>query len=134
MSYPLLRKILFIMPEVKKGLLWGVFIALLFEIIKFLPIILIKEIIDGIVQGQTIFATFIFLLLGVLAAYVAMAVIDYFAKNWENDWTVRVEGAVLQKAKQKLLELPLEYHEARNTGAQVSKITKGAQKLGDLLR
>ncbi|MBI1968454.1 ABC transporter ATP-binding protein [Candidatus Woesearchaeota archaeon] len=133
MSYPLLRKIFLIMPEVKKGFLWGVFIALIFEIIKFIPIILIKEIIDGIVQGQTIFATFLFLLLGVLAAYIAMAVMDYFTKNWENDWIIGYEVALLQKAKQKLLDLPLEYHESRNTGAQVSKITKGAQKLGDLL-
>ncbi len=128
-----LRKILQVVPEIKAGIGKGIVIAALYEGIKIIPIIIIKHIIDYFVTNQSNTVQLIYFIGGVLLAYVVLEIIDYFSEKASFKWTIRYETTLLRKAKKKLLELHLGYHESFNTGAQVSKITKGTHKLTELV-
>jgi ABC-type multidrug transport system fused ATPase/permease subunit len=129
----LVKKIFEIIPEIKKGIWKASFIALIFELIKFVPVILIKLIIDMLVVDQGSTTQVIYFIMGVFLSYLALTFIDYYAKRVEFFWMLQYETSILKKAKQKLLDLHLGYHESFSTGMQVSKITKGAHKLSELL-
>ncbi len=129
----ILRKILRIVPEAKVGLSISLGVGLVYEIIKFIPVILIKLIVDYLVAGQTGVVTLGYLAAGILAAYLAMTGIDHFAKRQQFIWMHTYEAKILRRAKEKLLALHMGFHESYNTGEQVAKITKGAHKLSDLI-
>ncbi len=129
----LIRKMFIIIPEIKTGLKKGIVIALFYEAIKFIPIILIKYIIDYLVTGESNSIRLLYFLGGVFIALAALEILDYIARWFEFRWMISYETSILKKAKRKLLELHLGYHESFNTGAQVSKINRGAHRLTELL-
>lgn len=126
-------KILTIVPEIKQGVAHGFLISLFYESIKFIPIILLKFIIDYFVSGKNVVSQLIYAIGGIFISYVILEIIEYFSKKAAFRWNLQYEKTILQKAEKKLLELDVGYHEAFNTGAQVSKITKGAHKLTELI-
>ncbi|MBI2102814.1 ABC transporter ATP-binding protein [Candidatus Woesearchaeota archaeon] len=126
-------KILTIVPEIKQGVASGFLISLFYESIKFIPIILLKFIIDYFVTGKTVATQLIYAISGVFISYVVLELIEYFSKRAAFRWNLQYEKTILQKAEKKLLELDIGYHETFNTGAQVSKISKGAHRLAELI-
>lgn len=129
----LFRKILEIIPEVKQGIVKGMLIGIVFELIKFIPVIALKIIIDELVAEESSLARVLYFIGGVFLSYLLLTIIDYFAKRAEFHWIISYETSILKKTKQKLLELHLGFHESFSTGEQVSKIIKGAQKLSELM-
>lgn len=129
----LVSKIFRIVPEAKKGVIISLFIGIAFEIIKFAPVILVKNIIDALITGENGLTKISYLVAGILVSYISMNIIDFFAKRKQHVWINLYEAEILRKAKLKLLEMHLAFHESYNTGAQVSKISKGAHKLAELL-
>ncbi len=127
------QKILQIIPEIRKGLAKGVILAFLYESIKFIPMIIIKLIVDYFVTGESNSVKLMYFIGGVLVSYLILGIIDHVAQRARYKWILHYETTILKKAKKKLLELHLGYHEAFNTGAQVSKITKGTHKLTELI-
>lgn len=128
-----MSKIFRILPDLKKGLFKSVLISLFYEIFRFIPIVMIKVIVDYLSAGKDNLTMLAYFIGGVLASFLILNVIDYFAKGRQFNWMIGYETSILKKAKQKLLELHLGYHESYNTGAQVSKITKGTHRLMELL-
>ena len=128
----LYKKILIIVPEIKQGVSKGLLISIVFELIKFIPLLIIKEVVDKLVSGQSSTAQVVYFIGGIFLVYLVLIIIDYFAKKAEFRWMVEYETAVLRRAKHKLLELHLGFHESFSTGEQVSKIVKGAQKMSEL--
>ncbi len=128
-----LKKILAIIPEIKVGILNGTIIAFFYEGIKFIPVIILKYIVDYFASGQGLIAQVALAIGAILTAYVVLGVIDYFSHRAAFRWNLQYETAILRKAKKKLLELHVGYHEEFNTGTQVSKITKGAHRLAELV-
>ncbi len=126
-------KILRIVPEIKHGVGTGFLISLFYESIKFIPVILLKFIIDYFVLGKTVITQLIYAIGGIFISYVVLEIIEYFSKKAAFRWNLQYEKTILQKAEKKLLELDIGYHEAFNTGAQVSKISKGAHRLAELI-
>ncbi len=126
-------KILTIVPEIKQGVAHRFLISLFYESIKFIPIILLKFIIDYFVSGKTLVTQLVYAIGGIFVSYVILEIIEYFSKKAAFRWNLQYEKTILQKAERKLLELDIGYHEAFNTGAQVSKITKGAHRLAELI-
>jgi len=127
------RKILHIVPEIKAGVAKGMALAFLYETIRFIPIIIIKLLVDYFVTSQSTTVKLAYFILGIFAAYLILEIIDHFSQQARYRWILHYETTILRKAKKKLLELHLGYHESFNTGAQVSKITKGAHKLTELI-
>src|SRR3989344_3205142 len=127
-----LSKILRIVPEAKHGLTVSLGIGLVYEIVKFVPVILIKIIVDSLIEGSTIKALS-YLVGGIFLSYIVLTIIDFVAKRLQFTWTHEYDAAILRKAKKKLLEMHLSFHESYNTGEQVAKITKGAHKLSELI-
>ncbi len=128
-----LKKIIQIIPEIKDGLFKGIAVGVVYEFVKFIPLILIKIIVDTLVAGQDSLTKVLYFIGAILVSYLVMNLIDYFAKKAHFRLMVEYETTLLKKAKQKLLSLHLGYHETFNTGAQTAKITKGSQKLMELL-
>lgn len=128
-----LTKILRIVPEIKQGVASGFLISLFYESIKFIPIILLKFIIDYFVLGKNPVSQLVYAIAGIFISYIILEIIEYFSKKATVRWNLRYEQKILKKAEKKLLELDLGYHEEYNTGAQVSKITKGVHHLTELI-
>ena len=126
-------KIVRIIPEVKKGFTISVLVGIFYEIVKFIPVILIKYLIDFFVEGQTLLTTVVYIIGGILIAHSILMIIDNIIKKRQFYWLISYEAIILKKAKKKLLEMHLAFHESYNTGMQVSKITKGSHKLAELL-
>ena len=127
------KKIMQIIPEIKQGLGKGVLLAFFYESIKFIPMIIIKLIVDYFVEGQSNAIKLVYFIIGILLSYLVLEFLDHFSQRSRYKWILHYETTILRKAKKKLLELHLGYHESFNTGAQVSKITKGSHKLTELI-
>ncbi len=128
-----LAKLLRIVPEIKKGLAAGIAMSFFYELIKLIPIIIIKFIVDYFVAGQGSAIKLFYFIGGTFAAYIILEIIDYVSLQARYAWIIGYETSILKKIKKKLLEMHLGYHESFNTGAQVSKITKGSHKLTELI-
>ncbi len=127
-----LQKILKVLPEAKKGIIHSVLVSFFYEGIKFIPIIIIKYIVDFFVQGQVNVVKLAYAILGVLVSYVALVAIDFISQKKAFHEIRSYETELLRKAKKKMLELHLGYHETFSTGTQVSKINKGVHRLAEL--
>ncbi len=128
-----MKKIFTIIPSIKEGLWKGVSVAFIYEAIKLTPILLIKYLVDFFVTQQENTTKLLFALGGILLSYLILEGIDYFTDRATNRWMRQYELEILRKAKKKLLELHLGYHETFSTGTQVSKIVKGAHRLIELI-
>jgi len=126
------QKILMIIPEVKKGIIISVTTSVFYELIKFIPVILLKAIVDKLVAGQSDFTQLAYYIGWILLSYLSLVIMDRYIKEAEFLWMAEYEIAILRKSKRKLLDLHLSYHESYNTGMQVAKITKGSHKLAEL--
>ena len=93
----ILQKIFTIVPEVKSGILKGFSIAFFYEVMKFVPVILIREIIDHLTTGATDSSKLLLFFGGIVVSYVILGVIDYFAKNAEWEWGLKYETLILKK-------------------------------------
>lgn len=127
-----LQKILKVLPEAKKGITHSVLVSFFYEGIKFIPIIIIKYIVDFFVQGQDNVVKLAYAILSVLVSYVALVAIDFISQKKAFHEIRSYETELLRKAKKKMLELHLGYHETFSTGTQVSKINKGVHRLAEL--
>lgn len=126
------QKILTIIPEVKRGILISITTSFFYEIIKFIPIILLKRIVDELIAGQSNLTKLGYFIGWILLAYIVLVIIDRFIKQAEILWMANYETSILRKSKRKLLDLHLSYHESYNTGMQVAKITTGSHKVAEL--
>ena len=128
----LFSKIIIIIPKIKEDIIKIIGITFLYEAIKYIPIILIKYIIDYLVQGHQELTTLVYFIIAIFISYAVLTIMDFFLKRVEFRWIIKYETSILEQAKKKLLELHHSFHEKYNSGAQVSKITKGTHKLSEL--
>ena len=66
----LLPRILKIVPEVKEGLTRSVLITFVYEAIKLIPVILIKLLIDSVVELSSTLSLIIWIVIGMLGVYL----------------------------------------------------------------
>jgi ABC-type multidrug transport system fused ATPase/permease subunit len=129
----LLSRILKIVPEVKQGLTKSIFITIVYEAIKLIPVILIKLLVDSVVEESSNFSLIIWIVLGMLGVYLFSNIFDYFSEKWAHKQLLVYETGILKKAQKKLLELHMGYHEKHNTGVHISRVNRGATKLTELI-
>jgi ABC-type multidrug transport system fused ATPase/permease subunit len=124
-------------PRIKQFFVRLTFMSLTFELIKLVPPLLFKGIIDRLVVydpavGLT-FELVLFLIAGYAGAMLLMTVFDVILQRIL-DYNIRdAEVDVAQRTLRKLLALDVTYHESNETGASVNKIIKGQGKLFDVL-
>ncbi len=129
----LLSQIVKIVPEAKQGWIKGILISVVYESIKFIPVILLKIVVDYFAVGSSSTEVLIYVILGISASYISISIADQFTQRWRQKWLFKFEVVVLEKVKRKMLDLDMDFHESYNTGAQVSRVVKGTQKLTDLI-
>src|SRR3989338_11363926 len=129
----LLTRVLKIVPEVKQGLTKSLFISLIYEAVKLIPVILIKLLIDSVTEQSSSLSMILWIILGIFAVYLFSNIVDYFSDMWSHKQMLTYETSILKKSESKLLELHMGYHEKHNTGLHVSRINKGASKFTELI-
>jgi len=128
-----IKKILAIVPSIKKGLWKGFLISFFYEAVKLTPILLIKYLVDFFVAQQDNAFKLLAALGGIFLSYLLLEWIDYFADRATQRQLRIYEMEILRKTQKKLLEMHLGYHETFSTGTQVSKIVKGVHRLTELI-
>ncbi len=123
--------------EIKKVMKFILVLTILFELIKVLPPIIFKSIIDWMVEfnpsGPVSFKFIIVLVCGYFASLLVMTLIEVIGKSIIYNRISNVEYDLTLRSFKKLLSLDLEYHEKFNTGTSVNKILKGVYRVIELL-
>jgi len=128
-----LNRILNIIPEINKGLKKSIIITIIYEAIKLIPIILIKLLVDSVVNESSTLSLISWIIGGIIAVYLFENIMDYFSDIWGHKQMLLYETIILKKAEKKLLNLHMGYHEQHNPGSLVSRVNKGAAKLTELI-
>jgi ABC-type multidrug transport system fused ATPase/permease subunit len=129
----LLTRILKIIPEVKQGLTKSIILTTFYEAIKLIPVILIKLLVDSVVNESSSLSLISWIIAGMFAVYLFSNFMDYFSDLWSHKQMLIYETNILKKAEKKLLDLHMGYHEKHNPGSHVSRINRGASKLTELV-
>lgn len=124
-------------PKVKKVLKVVLILTIIFELIKVIPPILFKEIIDWMVQfnpEEPVTLKFIAILVcGYFVSMLVMTAIEVVGKKMVFSRISAVEYDLTIRSFKKLLALDLTYHEKHNTGTSINKVLKGVHRVVDIL-
>lgn len=128
------RQVIDLVPPLKKALKWLILSALLIEVVKLVPAVVFKELIDTLVSFTEGDLSYIAILVGV--SFTASAIVAV-ASNYATQFGIRTiissEISLLKSAQQKLMSLSLGYHETRNTSELVTRLTKGIHHMTVLM-
>lgn len=111
--------------------------TLLFELVKVLPPVIFKWVIDAVVifDPAKPFSLNVleWLILGYFGSLIVMTVVEMVTKQVTYNRITRIEYDLTSRAMEKLLKLDLEYHVRQNTGTSINKVMGGVQRVKDLL-
>ncbi|HLC72733.1 MAG TPA: ABC transporter transmembrane domain-containing protein [Candidatus Nanoarchaeia archaeon] len=122
----------FLIPNFNRFVVDRSLISLVYESIKFIPVYLVKLIVDNLFVNQDIKQAAILtsMIFGILTLLI---VIEMTAYTYTMKKVLNFQKGLLERVHKKLMRLPLSFHEKQSTGSMVSKINKGANYLSDLL-
>ncbi|PIY96685.1 MAG: hypothetical protein COY66_03510 [Candidatus Kerfeldbacteria bacterium CG_4_10_14_0_8_um_filter_42_10] len=128
------KKAYAILKDFKKPFIVLVVFIVVSETLQLVQPYLFKEIIDSIVKWQELTVQYvIFLLSGLLIAYLVTTAWSYQVDKRIFRILYEVERYLLTRAQKKLVELSLGYHEKENTGSKISKIQRGVDRILELI-
>src|SRR3990167_6567685 len=78
----LISRILKIIPEVKQGLIRSILITLLYEAVQLVPVILIKLLVDSVVEDSSTISLIAWIIAGMFGVYLFQNGMDYFGDLW----------------------------------------------------
>ena len=90
-----ISKILTIVPEIKSGMKKSIIIGFLYELLRFTPLIIVKLIVDLLVESGDIKVKLLGFIGGVLASYVILTFIDYAIRRKQFIWGFQYETLIL---------------------------------------
>ncbi len=122
----------FLLPDFNKFIVNRSFISLLYESIKLIPVYLVKLIIDNILL-QPDLKKVIFLIAATFFILVTLTIIEMLSFNYVLQRIGIFQRKLLERLHEKLIHLPLSFHEKQSTGSIISKINKAANYTGELL-
>lgn len=126
-----MKRILKVMSNLKTELNVAIIFSIVYESIKVLPIFALKKIIDSILLVDSTLKE-IFFLIGIFFFFLIVNnIISVVADVYYSKKVVKNELNFLELIEKKMLSLDIEYHEKNDTGSQISKIIKGANKLSE---
>ena len=122
----------FLTPNFTKICIVFASILVVYELLKIIPVILIQQLID-ILAVTPEFNQTIWQLSGIfIISIVILIIMAKFAQH-TGKTAVLEQKRVLEQIFDKLMILPLSYHESNNSGAQLSKITKATKYISEFL-
>ncbi|MFW6450123.1 MAG: ABC transporter ATP-binding protein [Nanoarchaeota archaeon] len=128
------RKIIDLIPPLKKGLKYIIATALVIELLKLVPNLIFKELIDTLVEFTKSDINYIILLVALsFATSIVVSIIEKFTNEYNIMAIIKSEVSLIKAAQNKMMELSLDYHEKKNTGQEVTRLTKGIHHLTVLL-
>lgn len=125
------KVIVSLIPNFKSTIWFFTITTVIIEIIKFIPVYLVSTIIDGIIDNKTIEYQ-LTLVAGIFISLTVMQVIDIYILRKIIKHATQEQKNLLDKIFQKALKLPLQWHEANNTGDMISKVQKSSSFINQL--
>ncbi|MBT4696889.1 ABC transporter ATP-binding protein, partial [Candidatus Woesearchaeota archaeon] len=130
----MIKEVLELISPLKKALKYVFLGALILELLKLIPNVIFKELIDSlIVFDKSGINYVIFLVVLSFAVSIVVSLTEKFFYNFSIKTIVKSEVSLMKKAQQKLMNLSLGYHEKHHTGKQVTRLTKGIHHLNVLM-
>jgi ABC-type multidrug transport system fused ATPase/permease subunit len=127
-----IKIVITLLPSIKKLFLGLFILTVVYEAIKFIPPYLVKLIIDNLVTTPDV--NYIYVLLGIMfLVLLVMTLIEVFMITKVARGATRQQTTLLTNNFNKLLKLPLKWHENQNTGSLVSKLQKASKYVSDLV-
>lgn len=121
-----------LMPGIKKSFILLVFLTIIYETIKFIPPFLVKIIVDGVFEGA-LFNELYPYVIAIFATLIIMLIVEIHAITYIAKLAADYSSRLLRRLFQKLMQLPLAWHEKQNTGTLISKSSKAASYIDHLL-
>lgn len=117
----------------RKRAIWGmIIITVLLESVKIVPTALFKEIIDLVsAEGSNNIEGIITLASLMFVAQMTFAWIDVVLDRKISAFVYWIEVHMPRRVQEKLLELPLGYHEKEQTGEKITRLDRGTWKVID---
>ena len=110
------------------------FLIMAVEIAKLIGPYLLKLVIDTITVFNADEIGRVLVLVGLMfLAYEAASLFSYLSESKVFDILVKIQTSIANNAHRKMVFLTLGYHERENTGNKITKISKGVDKIVELL-
>lgn len=131
----LYRKILLLVKQYRKYLYAGLVFIALTEIVGLGAQYFLKGIIDNLlhISEPGVLTTIIKLSGLMIGSYVILSIFEYFETTIAVRGEIKISHHLYLLIYQKLIDLSLGYHEKENTGAKLSKIEHGINKVQYLM-
>jgi len=132
----LVRDFFRLTPEIGKLLKKIALFSFVFELVKLVPPLIFAYLIDALVsfESQQVSLELLAAMVGgYFAGLFTLTILDIVTRNAWNKQIVNVEIDLTLKAVKKLLYLDINYHENNDTGANISKVVRGAYKIFELI-
>ncbi len=131
----LYRKILLLVKQYRKYLYAGLVFIALTEIVGLGAQYFLKGIIDNLlhISEPGVLTTIIKLSSLMIGSYVILSIFEYFETTIAVRGEIKISHHLYLLIYQKLIDLSLGYHEKENTGAKLSKIEHGINKVQYLM-
>lgn len=130
----MIKDILKLLPTLKKALKFIILGALVLELLKLVPNIIFKELIDSLIIFDESKIGYIITLIAVsFVVSLIVSFIEKISRRYNIGTIIKCDRDLISQIHQQMMDLSLGYHERQNTGRQVSKITKGLHQLFVLL-
>lgn len=114
-----------LMPDVGPSLALFTVVSIFYELIKFIPVYLLKLIVDDVIS--TPHPSYLMLLvLAVFCVLILQTIIEVIFVGFMARLASTQQKKVLERSFSKLAQLPMSWHEKQNTGSLISKLTKAA--------
>lgn len=134
-SNAFLNKMWRILTPFHKSLIMVVFVTAIFELIRMGGPYVFGKILDLLIasDGQLTLQTALIVAAGLVGVRLVALIIDYLARLFTVALAFKVEKHVVSEAFNKLMSLSLDYHERVSTGAKISLVNRGTDKLVNLV-
>lgn len=133
MFIPLFRQLFNLIHPFKKKLFAVCVTLVFFEFFKLVPTYILARLLDISLQFSSELSTLILILLmSLFLISNLVTLLEYFLDKKVMALLISSEIHILKQCQEKLLELPLKYHEEHFTGKQVNLIHQGVARIGEL--
>ena len=123
-----------ILAPAKRQILAAAGILIVFEAVKIAPPYLFKQVIDTLTLDTASSAhKILYVVLAVLVAENTVAFLDLWVDRLIFRFLYWVERYLPNIVQEKLLSLPMSYHEEEQTGEKISRLERGTEKLINFL-
>ena len=129
----LVRRMVEVLPDLRRVFWNSLLLSLLIELLKLAPPFLLKLAIDVLLLPNSQFVWLLVILGGVLAASMAVTLVEERFVTYTVRNTFRIEVELLKRLHEKLMSLGMRFHENHPSGELEHTVKQGARQFRELV-